>query len=125
VSSRTLHIEWDEAGCLCPVGDLFNYAAPDDTSFEEDDIAEAERLTDGGYEDSNAYCLYARKNYKKGEQVCFFFSPNTTLHYPAYFFLFVSVFYTLKFFLCLFFCTLISFCTGPTWLRDIHKLGTS
>jgi len=73
VSSRTLHIEWDEAGCLCPVGDLFNYAAPDDTSFEEDDIAEAERLTDGGYEDSNAYCLYARKNYKKGEQVCFFF----------------------------------------------------
>jgi len=73
VSSRTLHIEWDEAGCLCPVGDLFNYAAPDDTSFEEDDIPEAERLTDGGYEDSNAYCLYARKNYKKGEQVCFFF----------------------------------------------------
>jgi len=61
VSSRTLHIEWDEAGCLCPVGDLFNYAAPDDTSFEEDDIPEAERLTDGGYEDSNAYCLYARK----------------------------------------------------------------
>ena len=75
MSSRTLHIEWDEAGCLCPVGDLFNYAAPDDTSFEEDDIPEAERLTDGGYEDSNAYCLYARKNYKKGEQVCFFFFP--------------------------------------------------
>lgn len=72
VSSRTLHIAWDEAGCLCPVGDLFNYAAPDDASFEEEDIAEIERLTDGGYEDSNAYCLYARKNYKKGEQVCFY-----------------------------------------------------
>jgi len=96
LSSRTLHIAWDEAGCLCPVGDLFNYAAPDDTSFEEDDIAEAERLTDGGYEDSNAYCLYARKNYKKGEQVCFFFFANTTL--SCCFFLFMSVFYTLMFF---------------------------
>lgn len=83
MSSRTLHIAWDEAGCLCPVGDLFNYAAPDDdTLLEEEDTAEhtncqqknemtnsSERLTDGGYEDSNAYCLYARKNYKKGEQV--------------------------------------------------------
>ncbi|KAH9325399.1 hypothetical protein KI387_005577, partial [Taxus chinensis] len=27
VSSRTLHVPWDTAGCLCPVGDLFNYAA--------------------------------------------------------------------------------------------------
>jgi len=79
VSSRTLHIEWDEAGCLCPVGDLFNYAAPDDTSFEEDDIPEAERLTDGGYEDSNAYCLYARKNYKKGEQVLLGYGTYTNL----------------------------------------------
>ena len=66
------------------MGDLFNYAVPDDdTLLEEEDTAEltncqqknemtnsSERLTDGGYEDSNAYCLYARKNYKKGEQVC-------------------------------------------------------
>ncbi|XP_054819976.1 protein SET DOMAIN GROUP 40 isoform X2 [Prosopis cineraria] len=28
ISSRTLHVSWDEAGCLCPVGDLFNYDAP-------------------------------------------------------------------------------------------------
>ncbi|KAH7557066.1 hypothetical protein JRO89_XS11G0040100 [Xanthoceras sorbifolium] len=28
VSSRTMHIAWDDAGCLCPGGDLFNYAAP-------------------------------------------------------------------------------------------------
>ncbi|KAL5811920.1 hypothetical protein ACOSQ3_026870 [Xanthoceras sorbifolium] len=28
VSSRTMHIAWDDAGCFCPVGDLFNYAAP-------------------------------------------------------------------------------------------------
>ncbi|RCV12982.1 hypothetical protein SETIT_2G310400v2 [Setaria italica] len=79
VSSRTLHIAWDEAGCLCPVGDLFNYAAPDDASFEEEDIAEVERLTDGGYEDSNAYCLYARKNYKKGEQVLLGYGTYTNL----------------------------------------------
>lgn len=66
------------------MGDLFNYAAPDDdTLLEDEDTAEltnyqqkngmtnsSERLTDGGYEDCNAYCLYARKNYKKGEQVC-------------------------------------------------------
>ncbi|KAG9137020.1 hypothetical protein Leryth_013863, partial [Lithospermum erythrorhizon] len=28
ISSRTMHISWDDAGCLCPVGDFFNYAAP-------------------------------------------------------------------------------------------------
>ncbi|KAH7557064.1 hypothetical protein JRO89_XS11G0039900 [Xanthoceras sorbifolium] len=28
VSSPTMNIAWDDAGCLCPGGDLFNYAAP-------------------------------------------------------------------------------------------------
>ncbi|KAL3035003.1 hypothetical protein AAZX31_02G225200 [Glycine max] len=28
ISSQTMHIPWDEAGCLCLVGDLFNYDAP-------------------------------------------------------------------------------------------------
>ncbi|KAH7299771.1 hypothetical protein KP509_24G028400 [Ceratopteris richardii] len=28
VSSRTLHVPWSNAGTLCPVGDLFNYAPP-------------------------------------------------------------------------------------------------
>ncbi|CAD6223819.1 unnamed protein product [Miscanthus lutarioriparius] len=93
VSSRTLHIAWDEAGCLCPVGDLFNYAVPDDdTLLEEEDTAEltncqqknemnnsSERLTDGGYENSNAYCLYARKKYKKGEQVLLGYGTYTNL----------------------------------------------
>jgi len=23
-----LHVPWDESGCLCSVGDLFNYLAP-------------------------------------------------------------------------------------------------
>ncbi|KAM3389738.1 hypothetical protein ACQJBY_011723 [Aegilops geniculata] len=99
VSSRTLHVAWDDAGCLCPIGDLFNYAAPDDdTSSEEQDTEEAmkyqernvmleeikldsssKRLTDGGYEDSNAYCLYARKKYMKGEQVLLGYGTYTNL----------------------------------------------
>ncbi|MED6204214.1 hypothetical protein PIB30_006970 [Stylosanthes scabra] len=99
VSSRTLHIPWDSAGCLCPVGDLFNYDAPGkepsdvgdlenflsnslihDASFSNEDNtivadagqldSESWRLTDGGFEeDANAYCFYARANYKKGDQV--------------------------------------------------------
>lgn len=93
ISSRTLHIPWDAAGCLCPVGDLFNYAAPGeelncceigsslqnsfltegvttDTLDSEDLNAQLQRLTDGGFEeDVNSYCFYARENYKKGDQV--------------------------------------------------------
>lgn len=99
ISSRTLHIPWDEAGCLCPVGDLFNYAAPggESNGFENiessmhtssfevcslpngdtfdnvvPDHLEAcyQRLTDGGFEeDLAAYCFYAKRNYRKGEQV--------------------------------------------------------
>ena len=128
-----MHIPWDEAGCLCPVGDLFNYAAPgeesndlenvvhltnassledtslsnretaddftedqpgiglerwtltnassledtslsngettDDSTGDQPDIG-SERLTDGGFDENMAaYCFYARKNYKKGNQV--------------------------------------------------------
>lgn len=99
ISSRTLHIPWDEVGCLCPVGDLFNYAAPGgeskdienvenlmhSSSLQDDSLssghstdsllverydAQLQRLTDGGYDDDiGAYCFYARNNYKKGEQV--------------------------------------------------------
>ena len=82
------------AGCLCPVGDLFNYAAPgEDLNFktqassfvisscveggDSTDMLDSEqldfhsgRLTDGGFEeDVSAYCFYARRHYKKGEQV--------------------------------------------------------
>lgn len=43
VSSRTLHVPWDGAGCLCPVGDLFNYAAPgSDMEIVEDTVAETQ-----------------------------------------------------------------------------------
>lgn len=89
-----MHIAWDEAGCLCPVGDLFNYAAPGEepngsenvggtmnsSSLAEGDgesILDSEkinpqlqRLTDGWFEEeANAYCFYARQSYRKGEQV--------------------------------------------------------
>uniref|UniRef100_A0A0D9WYP1 SET domain-containing protein n=1 Tax=Leersia perrieri TaxID=77586 RepID=A0A0D9WYP1_9ORYZ len=97
VSSRTLHIAWDDAGCLCPIGDLFNYAAPDDenSSVDEDrddmmhqetnkmlaqtDLDSSDRLTDGGYESANEYCLYARKRYRKGEQVLLAYGVYTNL----------------------------------------------
>ncbi|GKV00252.1 hypothetical protein SLEP1_g12976 [Rubroshorea leprosula] len=98
ISSRTLHIPWDEAGCLCPVGDLFNYAAPGDepNGFENVDLlqngdaaddmdagqfdAPSWRLTDGGFEeDVTAYCFYARKNYKMGEQVLLSYGTYTNL----------------------------------------------
>lgn len=107
ISSRTFHIPWNSAGGLCPVGDLFNYAAPgeelaaaevceswlgDSLSFQsggdkEDPLLDAElydawsdRLTDGGYdEDVAAYCLYAKKNYKNGEQVLLRYGIYTNL----------------------------------------------
>jgi hypothetical protein len=129
-----LHVAWDDAGCLCPIGDLFNYAAPDDDiSSEEQDTEEtmkcqeksemledvkfscsSESLTDGGYEDSKAYCLYARKMYRKGEQVC-------------------SKYCTRKFsVLAIQRITLRALCflklghyLGTSGVWDIHKLGTS
>ncbi|KAJ3688983.1 hypothetical protein LUZ61_018147 [Rhynchospora tenuis] len=98
VSSRTLHIPWDEAGCLCPVGDLFNYDAPDESVLHEHDEvgvaskscslncsvevvnASNERLTDGGYEESSSsYCFYARRRYTQGEQVLLSYGTYTNL----------------------------------------------
>ncbi|XP_010420433.1 PREDICTED: protein SET DOMAIN GROUP 40-like [Camelina sativa] len=109
ISSRTLHIPWDSAGCLCPVGDLFNYDAPGDDSNNSEGPESAvqtsspqpisttnecrnneeaglvvetqsERLTDGGFEeDANAYCLYARRNYQLGEQVLLCYGTYTNL----------------------------------------------
>ncbi|EEF29592.1 protein SET DOMAIN GROUP 40 [Ricinus communis] len=109
ISSRTMHIPWDEAGCLCPVGDFFNYAAPGEESSSpendeswkpasclEDASLSSERstsnfcsetfdvqlksLTDGGFdEDKAAYCFYARQNYKKGAQVLLSYGTYTNL----------------------------------------------
>ncbi|GAB4855299.1 hypothetical protein Ancab_023918 [Ancistrocladus abbreviatus] len=91
ISSRTLHIPWDDAGCLCPVGDFFNYAAAGEdlcgseypescnifslhvTSLEnggvmEDAVLSAEqyedssgRLTDAGYEGNVAAYCFYSK----------------------------------------------------------------
>lgn len=77
VSSRALHVPWDPAGCLCPVGDLFNYAAPDEEDTED---TFSGRLTDGGYDEAkNSYCFYARKRYMKGEQVLLCYGTYTNL----------------------------------------------
>ncbi|KAE9615081.1 putative histone-lysine N-methyltransferase chromatin remodeling SET family [Lupinus albus] len=109
ISSRTLHVPWDEAGCLCPVGDLFNYDAPgkepcsvgdgedllSNSSVHVTDMSNggntmmvdseqfdshSQRLTDGGFEeDANAYCFYARAHYKKGDQVLLCYGTYTNL----------------------------------------------
>ncbi|KAF6174604.1 hypothetical protein GIB67_006256 [Kingdonia uniflora] len=93
VSSRTMHVSWDDAGCLCPVGDFFNYAAPgedmDATETTDDQFnGHVQRLTDAGYEeDADAYCFYARRSYGKGEQV------------PSNFLQFVGIIRNILFFL--------------------------
>ncbi|KAJ6792180.1 protein SET DOMAIN GROUP 40 [Iris pallida] len=109
LSSRTLHVPWDDAGCLCPIGDLFNYAAPEGETYSEDLESPAEslqsnlftsvkyngsieqfdseqpetyslRLTDGGYEEStDSYCFYARERYRKGEQVLLSYGTYSNL----------------------------------------------
>ncbi|KAL8038197.1 hypothetical protein ABFX02_11G089400 [Erythranthe guttata] len=84
VSSRTMHIPWDSAGCLCPVGDFFNYAPPQENlnSSKEDDLLDGntERLTDAGFDDAVAsYCFYAKRNYVKGDQVLLSYGTYTNL----------------------------------------------
>ncbi|KAL5811923.1 hypothetical protein ACOSQ3_026873 [Xanthoceras sorbifolium] len=44
VSSRTMHIAWDDAGCLCPGGDLFNYAAPGEVANGFGDVLEVKQM---------------------------------------------------------------------------------
>ncbi|KAK9062131.1 hypothetical protein SSX86_019316 [Deinandra increscens subsp. villosa] len=86
ISSRTMHVPWDSAGCFCPVGDFFNYAAPEEEQVLSEDLAAADmaakplRLTDGVFEEEYAaYCFYARRNYKKGEQVLLSYGTYTNL----------------------------------------------
>ncbi|KAI3794401.1 hypothetical protein L1987_37032 [Smallanthus sonchifolius] len=86
ISSRTMHIPWDSAGCFCPVGDFFNYAAPEDEQVFSEDLTAADmaakslRLTDGVFEEEfAAYCFYARTNYKKGDQVLLSYGTYTNL----------------------------------------------
>ncbi|KAM7523907.1 hypothetical protein LguiA_013809 [Lonicera macranthoides] len=79
ISSRTLHVPWDDAGCLCPVGDFFNYAAPEESDVEQFE-SNSLRLTDGGYnEDISAYCFYAKTNYARGDQVLLSYGTYTNL----------------------------------------------
>ncbi|KAL7094268.1 hypothetical protein ACP275_11G092400 [Erythranthe tilingii] len=84
VSSRTMHIPWDSAGCLCPVGDFFNYAPPQENlnNSNEDYLLDGntDRLTDAGFDEAVAsYCFYAKKNYGKGDQVLLSYGTYTNL----------------------------------------------
>ncbi|KAK4430486.1 protein SET DOMAIN GROUP 40 [Sesamum alatum] len=81
ISSRTMHIPWDTAGCLCPVGDFFNYAPPEEgNSIEELLDANTDRLTDAGYDEGVAsYCFYAKRNYGKADQVLLSYGTYTNL----------------------------------------------
>ncbi|CAH9133531.1 unnamed protein product [Cuscuta epithymum] len=90
ISSRTMHIPWDSAGCLCPVGDFFNYDAPGSHGVEnsedlfngsdEHSMTTVTRLIDAEYEeDLTAYCFYARRNYRKGEQILLSYGTYTNL----------------------------------------------
>ncbi|KAL3845061.1 hypothetical protein ACJIZ3_002464 [Penstemon smallii] len=86
ISSRTMHVPWDTAGCLCPVGDFFNYAPPDEDPCHLENSAEelfdtnTDRLTDAGYDEAVAsYCFYAKRNYRKGDQVLLSYGTYTNL----------------------------------------------
>lgn len=91
-----MHVPWDDAGCLCPVGDFFNYAAPAEEPCDHKTLgtcgndfivlteglseASAQRLTDAGFdEDVGAYCFYAKKNYREEEQVLLSYGMYTNL----------------------------------------------
>ncbi|CAN0880486.1 Protein SET DOMAIN GROUP 40 [Linum grandiflorum] len=96
ISSRTMHVSWDEAGTLCPVGDFFNYAAPGEESFIQDNSVPNEIVSDqlttekinslcdasvdAGFSSRlSAYCFYARRDYTKGEQVLLAYGTYTNL----------------------------------------------
>ncbi|KAG8391089.1 hypothetical protein BUALT_Bualt01G0151500 [Buddleja alternifolia] len=83
ISSRTMHIPWDTAGCLCPVGDFFNYAPPEEdpwNSTEEIFDSNVDRLIDAGYDEAVAsYCFYAKRHYREGDQVLLSYGTYTNL----------------------------------------------
>ncbi|KZV53812.1 protein SET DOMAIN group 40 [Dorcoceras hygrometricum] len=108
ISSRTMHIPWNTAGCLCPVGDFFNYTPPgeesdqsgnsstrgsgsfpnpisscerDTSEFSTQELSEENiRLVDAGYsEAASSYCFYARMNYARGDQVLLSYGTYTNL----------------------------------------------
>ncbi|XP_057851489.2 protein SET DOMAIN GROUP 40 isoform X2 [Cryptomeria japonica] len=74
VSSRTLHVPWDAAGCFCPVGDLFNYAAPganwkvvDDSTLERETIS-SESSNENNYQGRSHSSLH-QENIKEAPEI--------------------------------------------------------
>ncbi|XP_073044699.1 protein SET DOMAIN GROUP 40 [Primulina eburnea] len=109
ISSRTMHIPWNTAGCLCPVGDFFNYTPPGEefdhsgnsstcgsgsfsntiSSCEGDITASStqelieenqDRLIDAGYsEAASSYCFYSGTDYARGDQILLSYGTYTNL----------------------------------------------
>ncbi|GER27237.1 SET domain-containing protein, partial [Striga asiatica] len=105
ISSRTMHIPWDTAGCLCPLGDYFNYTPPEEhsacpntrkipgadslSSVERESThnpinglsdVNTDRLIDAGYDEAAAcYCFFAKRDYGEGEQVLLSYGTYTNL----------------------------------------------
>nr|GEY92280.1 protein SET domain group 40 [Tanacetum cinerariifolium] len=88
MSSRTMRIPWDAAGCFYLVDDFFNCAAPDAEQVLFEDSTNADmgatslRLIDGVFKEKyDAYCFYARRYYKIGEHVILSYETYTNLSY--------------------------------------------
>ena len=106
VSSRTVHVPFDAAGALCPVGDMFNYAPPppphghvvvgtpleggvgkgkaneeeEEKDEDEEDEADAIGSGDGSWdEDAGEYVFRARRRYVAGEQIMLCYGRHTNL----------------------------------------------
>ena len=88
LSSRTMYLDDESAGCLTPFGDLFNYMPPPppytpQLELEEEDahplqpqVEWGDGCVDPGTKD---YCLYARRDYKKGEEIFLCYGRYTNL----------------------------------------------
>ncbi|EPS68203.1 hypothetical protein M569_06567, partial [Genlisea aurea] len=72
ISSRTMHIPWDSAGCLCPVGDFFNYAPPQQEEDSSTSVARYDEIT-------SCYCFCSNRNYDAGDQVLLSYGAYTNL----------------------------------------------
>ena len=90
---------FDDAGALCPVGDMFNYAPPPPphghvvvgtpleggvgevkANEEDEDEADAIGSGDGSWdEDAGEYVFRARRRYVAGEQIMLCYGRHTNL----------------------------------------------
>jgi hypothetical protein len=97
LTSRTMFLPTDSAGCLTPFGDLFNYCPPPPPFTPRDVFSSAatqerEVLEDGsisvggdGHLDIGHYLIIARQNYETGQQVLLCYGAHTNLELLTYY----------------------------------------